>query len=69
MLLKLARLSLSVDAPTVMADAALQGDMVQLSPPLLPARSAGGRSTGQRTSDDTSCVANQLPGDHCYAIA
>jgi hypothetical protein len=35
MLEKLARASLSVVAPTVMALLALQGDMEQLSPPLL----------------------------------
>ena len=35
MLEKLAMLSLSVDAPTTMGVEALQGDMVQLSPPLL----------------------------------
>jgi hypothetical protein len=35
MLEKLARASLSVVAPTVMAVLALQGDMEQLSPPLL----------------------------------
>jgi hypothetical protein len=35
MLEKLARPSSSVEAPTVIAEAALQGDIVQLSPPLL----------------------------------
>lgn len=35
MLLMLAIASVSVDAPTAMALGALDGDMVQLSPPLL----------------------------------